>query len=432
MLIKVCLIAKMNEPMVSVVIPIYNTEKYLGECLDSICNQTLRDIEIICVDDGSTDNSLEIAEKFRKVDRRLTILKRRVSSGSGAVPRNEGLRHAKGKYVIFLDSDDYFDKNMLKIMEEDAENNNADLVMCSNYRVDDNGKIIDADTVVHFDCLPEYKVFSYGDIPDRIFQITNAAAWHKLYKKEIIDNHGLLFQENVPILDDIFFVNASLIASKRISAIRDRLVFYRECRPGAQTQNIQDHFDSIFLAFGKLVLWLKTKRLYYQIENSLKNWILSTMSWWYECIDDKDVSRKVFDLYKNEYFKVFNLSGMELSDIEYKNRGFFSYIMLDRYHPSPQVVVKSMLSPNTKIIIYGAGRRGKKIRKIIDESTKHHIVAWCDQQYEKYKELGVVSPQTIKEKDYDAVLICIADVTVANMVKRNLIQLGVEEKKIYL
>lgn len=123
------------QPQISVIVPIHNTSQYLEQCMDTLVNQTFRDIEIICVNDGSTDCSQEILEKFASADKRIILLYRSCASGSAALPRNMGLERASGKYVIFLDSDDYFAETMLEKLYEYAEEWNADLVMCDNYTV---------------------------------------------------------------------------------------------------------------------------------------------------------------------------------------------------------------------------------------------------------------------------------------------------------
>ena len=99
-------------PLVSVIIPVYNAEQYLCECLESVVNQTLREIEIICVDDGSTDDSLPVIRKLQKKDSRISVLLQE-HKGAGAA-RNLGLAHAKGQYLAFLDADDYFDPQLLE------------------------------------------------------------------------------------------------------------------------------------------------------------------------------------------------------------------------------------------------------------------------------------------------------------------------------
>ena len=101
----------MEEPIVSVIIPVYNAEKFLKQCLNSVISQTLKEIEIICVDDGSTDNTNAILKAFSEKDQRITVIHQQ-NAGAGAA-RNNGLRRAKGKYLSFLDADDFFEKTML-------------------------------------------------------------------------------------------------------------------------------------------------------------------------------------------------------------------------------------------------------------------------------------------------------------------------------
>ena len=112
---------------ISVIIPVYNVEKYLKECLDSVINQTLKDIEIICVNDGSTDNSLNILENYAKKDNRIIVISQKNKGLSGA--RNTGLKYCSGEYVSFIDSDDYVSKDLFELTYNNAISNNSDLVI---------------------------------------------------------------------------------------------------------------------------------------------------------------------------------------------------------------------------------------------------------------------------------------------------------------
>lgn len=124
----------MDDIKVSVIIPVYNAQEHLEECLKSVTGQTLRDIEIICVDDGSTDNSLNILEKLAAEDSRI-IIKRQQNLFAGAA-RNNGMESARGKYLEFWDSDDYFEKNALEVLYNKCENEKADICICAAYTVD--------------------------------------------------------------------------------------------------------------------------------------------------------------------------------------------------------------------------------------------------------------------------------------------------------
>ena len=122
--------------MVSIIIPAYNAEKYIEQCIDSIISQTYKNIEVIIVNDGSTDNTLAICEKYAKEDKRIKIVKKKNEGVSKA--RNDGIKIATGKYIMFIDSDDYIDDDYIEIMHKNIVEKKADLVV-SNYTRDKNG-----------------------------------------------------------------------------------------------------------------------------------------------------------------------------------------------------------------------------------------------------------------------------------------------------
>ncbi len=119
-------------PKVSIIIPVYNVEKYLQRCLDSVVNQTLKDIEIICVNDGSTDNSAIILEEFSKKDERIKIVNQK--NGGLSRARNTGLEHSNGDYIGFLDSDDWIDLDYYEKLHDAAERNNCDIAFADFIR----------------------------------------------------------------------------------------------------------------------------------------------------------------------------------------------------------------------------------------------------------------------------------------------------------
>ena len=118
---------------VSVIIPVYNVEIYIEKCINSLINQTLKEIEFIFVNDGSPDNSVSIIKKYQKKDKRIKLLEK--ENGGQASARNLGMKHAKGEYIAFVDSDDYVKENMYELMYNRAKKDNLDIVMCENYLV---------------------------------------------------------------------------------------------------------------------------------------------------------------------------------------------------------------------------------------------------------------------------------------------------------
>lgn len=128
-------------PIVSVIVPVYNTDKYLEECLESILNQTLKDIEIICIEDKSTDNSLQILKEFSKKDDRIIIIENDENRGI-SFNRNKGMAYAKGKYISFIDSDDKLDKDAYEKLYNFIEENHQDFVIFNTLRFNEDRKSV--------------------------------------------------------------------------------------------------------------------------------------------------------------------------------------------------------------------------------------------------------------------------------------------------
>jgi len=175
-------------PKVSVIIPVYNSEKYLRECLDSVVNQSLREIEIICIDDGSTDKSVDILEEYRKIDKRILIIKQ--NHLYAGVARNTGIKIAKGKYLFFMDSDDLCDKDLLLKSVFRAEDTGSEIVAFNFYRFDSKNDFREYKEGFSKSYIKNInkQVFSFKDIPDRICSAINPTPWNKICLTSFIKN----------------------------------------------------------------------------------------------------------------------------------------------------------------------------------------------------------------------------------------------------
>ena len=160
----------MSSPIVSVIVPVHNAEKYLVQCLYSILGQTLQDIEIICVDDNSSDGSETILEQFAKEDSRLRVLRSPGLGAGGA--RNIGLASAQGEYLSFLDADDFFEPDMLESAVAKAEEDQSDIVVYGSWLYDDSRQANrQAKWKLQTEGLPEGQPFAPAEVSDRIFNI---------------------------------------------------------------------------------------------------------------------------------------------------------------------------------------------------------------------------------------------------------------------
>ncbi len=191
-------------PDISVILSVYNTAPFLKQCLNSIVNQTLTNIEIICVDDSSEDGSYEILREFAAADKRVIVI-RQEHAGAGKA-RNTGLAMAKGKYLSILDSDDYFEQDMLECAFKAAEENHAQIVI---YRADffnqSNYNFEPCSYSIIPSMLPENNPFSAREIADHIFNIGCGWAWDKLFRRSFVKESGIRFQE-IRTSNDMFFV----------------------------------------------------------------------------------------------------------------------------------------------------------------------------------------------------------------------------------
>ncbi|WP_066070677.1 glycosyltransferase family 2 protein [Neobacillus soli] len=192
----------MLEKKVSVIIPIYNSEKTIKYCINSVQKQTFKDIEIIIVNDGSTDNSLNIVNEIALDDSRITIINKKNGGVSSA--RNSGINYATGKYLFFLDSDDHIDSDLLCAIYKVGITNNADLVCC-NLVEQNNTKFM------KFDQLSCHIIAkSTEEIGKCIYNMYLGSSCGKLFKAEIIKNNNILFKEIMSIGEDMEFVHQYL------------------------------------------------------------------------------------------------------------------------------------------------------------------------------------------------------------------------------
>lgn len=208
-------------PKVSVIIPVYNVAEYLRECLDSVINQTLKEIEIICVDDGSTDNSLEILKEYAAKDKRITILKQK--NLHAGVARNAGLAVACGEYLSFLDSDDVFKLNMLEDTSKKADEDDSDVVIYSAHKKDYQlNKMLDMPWL----CKHKDGILYVDDIKDKVFDLTSPNCWNKLFRRKNIQKHKLHFQ-NLLNANDVYFSYMAVILAEKLSILNTPFVLYR-------------------------------------------------------------------------------------------------------------------------------------------------------------------------------------------------------------
>ena len=299
---------------VSVVIPVYNVEKYLKECLDSVCNQTLANIEIICVNDGSTDGSLDILNEYAKKDDRIKIISQS-NRGLGA-SRNRGLKEASGKYVYFLDSDDYIDLTCLEKLVSNAVSNDSDVVLFKFQNVDDfknlhkrgvDFKIDDIFGEIDYDNF----TFTYKDVRRHVMNSAYSACL-KLYRREFIN--PMEFPEGIPFEDVPVHVEV-MLSAKRISFVPEFLYNYRS-NPNSISNTSKTGFY-IFDIIDLVEDYLRENDYYDEFENEFT---------YFKIVQ---ILRYIVSTESEEYF---NRAKEEFVNTEIKNEKFIKKKYLKKYH----------------------------------------------------------------------------------------------------
>lgn len=235
----------MHMVKISVIVPVYNCEDYLEESIGSVLNQSFKDIEVICVDDGSTDSSLNILNNIAYNDSRLKVFSQE-NQGSSSI-RNYGLKNANGDYLYFFDADDFLVENALEEAYSNAIRNDSDIVVFKYDQYKDN------EFFKHFGHEFEKQfpnvdfdnfTFNFHDYRERPFR-GPFAPWFKLYKKEFLDMHGFEFPKSLNHNDLPFHVMTFLKASK-ISFVPEYLYHYNIANPSSISNNRFKNYDHIF------------------------------------------------------------------------------------------------------------------------------------------------------------------------------------------
>lgn len=261
---------------VSVIMPVYNASKYLHQCLDSIVCQTLQDIEIICVDDGSSDNSLEILEEYARKDSRVKIV--RQENGGAAAARNNGLTYAKGEYLSILDCDDFFEPDMLEKSYLRAKETDSDIVIFRCDLYDDSKETFYAsDYTLRRDLLPEKDVFSALDVEKDIFCLCKGWAWDKLFRRSFVEENHMQFQVQRST-NDLLFVFTGLLRAERIATMDNVFAHYRQSE-GTLSVTREKSWMCFYNALMALREELYRSGLYERFEQDFKNYCIHLTLW---------------------------------------------------------------------------------------------------------------------------------------------------------
>jgi len=298
---------------ISVVIPVYNAEKYLYQCLESLEKQYYRQIEIICIDDGSTDSSLHIMEKFANKDKRFKIYHQQ-NFGAGAA-RNKGMELAAGEYIIFLDADDYFAPEMLLHAYQKIRNEEADICVMDSWQHDmQTGQIIPCSYSARTAALPCRKPFRVEEITRNPFRSFVGWAWDKLYRKSFLLNNGLRFQEQ-RTSNDMYFTYMSLFKADKITTLEERMIYQRRNIPDSLSMTRDRSWDCFYYALVAIKQELKKMGVFDKYRKCFVNYALHSCLWNLKTLPEEAAGDLLVRLHE-EWFEDLGIDQLKTEEFE--------------------------------------------------------------------------------------------------------------------
>lgn len=426
--------------LVSIVIPVYNKEKFIKQCVESCMNQTYKNLEILCVDDGSTDKSIEIMSELVEQDSRVHLLHHMHTVNCAAGARNMGLENAKGEYILFLDADDWIEPNCIEVAYRVAIDNDLDITIF-NYKRFNSSTNRYSNSFNNIEKLPHEDVFNYKTIKRDIFQIVVGYVWTNLYRRNLIGS--LRFQE-IPVIDDRFFAHMLLVEAQRIMFIPIKLINYRVGEESSQTYTFREEMMlSEFKAQEMIKQGLIDRNKYDEVKESfLKKSITYIIHAFNRDIEAMGVNncKKLYELIHNNLGYI---DDEEISYVDYKNEKYlkeyfyikensfdkfvYEYYVKNRYD---FIIPEDLIKKDDKVILYGAGNVGKDYFSQIISKDFCVLVSWCDAAWEKIG-YPIENIEIALKKNFNKVIVAIENENTANIIAEELQNIwGIKKDKI--
>lgn len=370
--------------LISVIVPIYNVAPYVRKCIQSICNQTYKNLEIILVDDGSEDGSALICDEMARVDSRIVVIHQ--ENGKLTRARKAGMRMATGKYVGFVDGDDWIEPNMYEVLYEDAVSKDVPIVLSGLYRENDEGIYSVREATCYGSGL-----FSGDRLIDLKNNIRNALNWsscNKLFLKELVSKELYKVDDNLSGIEDDFFVAGCIARSSRLY-VEEKIFYHAYDRVGSATHSKHPDYYAMMdraLPYYKQMMTYGTEEMKRDLQRAVIDGILNGV---------ENVLDKIF---------------------------FPTYYYTNRLN----------ISSEKKVLLYGAGNVGECFYQQITNKKMFSIVDWVDKNLEISSKTGVdlIKPADICKCEYDYILIAVLYESNAMSIADDLIKLNVPKEKI--
>lgn len=333
---------------ISVIIPVYNVEKYLKKCLDSVINQSFDALEIICVEDSSTDASAMILQEYAKKDKRIHIFHHEVNKGLSAA-RNTGMKLASGKYIFFLDSDDWLRVDALSALYACAEKNKTDIVYFNMRKVQDEEEsgVINTKPIAQYQ---EYQGIYTGQELFTLFMENSSfkmEAWRQFFRREFLIENNLWFYEKI-LHEDTLFSFLCAMKANRVMNINEEYYFYRQRANSITSLKNKLRADSSFVVVMEIFQYWNNHIFPEHVNQAIKKYFISRYQMFkkYKDWDVMDVDADI---------SVGSMAEKVLYSLLYQK---YQYVTL-----SAESIGR--IKEFSKVIIYGAGKAAEEVVHIL-------------------------------------------------------------------
>ncbi len=299
---------------VSVIMPIYNAHDYIKPAMDSVLYQTLSDIEVICVDDGSTDLSLNILKEYQARDSRVRIVTE--TNAGPALARNNGMRRARGEYIAFLDADDFFEPNFLEALYGIAKRDNLDIAI-ARYDIYNTrrSRFEPVPRTEHSDIYLPGKATSKNEHPDHILMSTVGSAWNKLFKRSFVVDKQLSFLTDVRMYEDVYFVVTAMSLAERVGKVFDVLIHHRIHSEQSRAKMFKKYYYQIPVVYRKIKDFLMQNGMYAPLSVSFLNLSASRCYKIFNLLSS-EAKEDFWNMFHNDYADILGWYGHDASDFD--------------------------------------------------------------------------------------------------------------------
>ncbi|MBE6532876.1 MAG: glycosyltransferase family 2 protein [Ruminococcaceae bacterium] len=311
-----------NNIKVSVVMPIYNAGQYLASAISSVLSQTLTELELICVDDGSTDNSLSIVREMQTYDDRIRILTE--NNAGPSIARNKGLARARGEFIIFFDADDFCENTLLQSLYEIAVKDELDMAVA---QFDLYNSVQDKFTMpteeTHANIFTPGAVVSKNEFPDYILESATGYVWNKLFRTSFIREKELSFDTELYVFEDVHFVCTALSLAERIGRVEGTLIHHRVYSEQSRAKLFRKYYAQVPVVYSKIKKHLMHYGMYIPLSKSFLNLSAGRCYKIYNLLWD-EAKGEFWNLLHDSYADSFGWYNHEKSD--YENKDAYEFV----------------------------------------------------------------------------------------------------------